>query len=299
MGRIGFVFSGQGDQYPGMGYDLYEKYPQAREIFDMCEELFPELKKLCFKGPEEELIKTINTQPCLFAMELSAFSVLINKGIIPDSLAGFSLGETVAATASGMFDIRDGFRLVCKRAEYMQREADRFDTSMMAVVRLSAEEVEQLCEGYKNIYPVNYNCPGQITVSGLSSEMEAFAVDVKNSGGRAIPLKVKGGFHTPFMNKAAADFKKEVMETDIRNRKYILYSDVTAVPYKNDVAELLSLQICMPVKWEQIIRNMINDGVDTFIEIGPGRTLTNMIKKTDETVKAVTVYDYLKEVEAG
>ena len=297
MGKIAFVFSGQGDQFPGMGKDLYEKYPVAKKIYDLCDEIRPGTSDQCFNGTEEELKETKNTQPCLYAMELAAASVLMEKGITPDVVAGFSLGEVVAATVSGAFDNETGFRLVCKRGELMQSEAEKMDTSMAAVVKLTPEQVRAVCSKYSDVYPVNFNCPGQITVSGLSSQMTAFFVDVKAAGGRAIPLKVKGAFHSPFMKAAAESFAEELKKAEVKERSITLYSNMTAEPYADDVVGLLSSQICSPVQWETIIRNMVSDGVDTFIEIGPGKTLTNMIQKISTDVKAVNITEYLAKVE--
>lgn len=297
MGKIAFVFSGQGDQYPGMGKELAEKYPVAAQIYGLCDELRPGTSTQCFEGTEDELKETKNTQPCLFAMELAAASVLKEKNVVPDAVAGFSLGEVVAATFSGIFDNETGFRLVCKRGELMQREAEKFDTSMAAVVKLTPEQVQEVCDKYSDVYPVNFNCPGQITVSGLSSQMADFFTDVKASGGRAIPLKVKGAFHSPFMKEASEAFAEELAGAEIKGRTVTLYSNMTAEPYTEDVAGLLSKQICSPVQWEKIIRNMIAEGIDTFIEIGPGKTLSNMIKKINTDVKAVSVAEYLAEVE--
>lgn len=298
MGKIAFVFSGQGDQFPGMGKDFYEKYPIAAKVYDMCENQRPGTLVQCFEGSEDELKETKNTQPCLFAMELAASSVLLEKGITPSAVAGFSLGEVVAATVSGIFDNETGFRLVCKRGELMQCEAERFDTSMAAVIKMTPEQVREICEKYSDVYPVNFNCPGQITVSGLSSQMAEFFADVKTAGGRAIPLKVKGAFHSPFMKEAANAFAKELAQAEIKKKTVTLYSNMTAEPYTDDVVGMLSKQIESPVLWEKIIRNMIDDGIDTFIEIGPGKTLTNMIKKINLDVKAVSVSEYLAEVEA-
>lgn len=297
MGKVAFVFSGQGDQFPGMGKDLYEKYPVAKKIYDLCDEIRPGTSDQCFNGTEEELKETKNTQPCLYAMELAAASVLMEKGITPDVVAGFSLGEVVAATVSGAFDNETGFRLVCKRGELMQSEAEKMDTSMAAVVKLTPEQVRAVCSKYSDVYPVNFNCPGQITVSGLSSQMIAFFVDVKAAGGRAIPLKVKGAFHSPFMKAAAESFAEELKKAEVKERSITLYSNMTAEPYADDVVGLLSSQICSPVQWETIIRNMVSDGVDTFIEIGPGKTLTNMIQKISTDVKAVNITEYLAKVE--
>ena len=297
MGKIAFVFSGQGDQFPGMGKDLADKYPSAKSVFDMCDGIRPGTSEQCFNGTEEELKETKNTQPCLFAMELAAANVLFDKGVKPEALAGFSLGEVTAATAAGIFDNETGFRLVCKRGELMQTEAEKFDTSMAAVVKLTPEQVQDVCAKYSDVYPVNFNCPGQITVSGLASQMKDFSADVKAAGGRALPLKLKGAFHSPFMNAASEAFSVELENAKINKGNITLYSDLTSMPYTDDVAEILSKQICSPVLWEKIVRNMIADGFDTFIEIGPGRTLTNMIKKISADVKAQTVEEYLSEVE--
>lgn len=297
MGKIAFVFSGQGDQYPGMGKELAEKYPAAAEVFAVCDSIRPGTSKQCFSGTEEELKETANTQPCLFAMELAAAKVLDQKGVKPDAVAGFSLGEVTAVTFAGLVDEKTGFSLVCRRGELMQREAEKFDTSMAAVVKLSDSQVEEICSKYEQIYPVNFNCPGQVTVSGLSKHMPQFFAEVKTAGGRAIPLKVKGAFHSPFMNAASADFKKELEKTKFGEPEIAVYSDMTAEVYGDNPVELLSGQICSPVRWEKVIRSMIESGVDTFIEIGPGATLTNMIKKISGEVKAVTVTDYLKEAE--
>ena len=306
MGKIAFVFSGQGDQFPGMGKDLYEKYPAARKIYDLCDGIRPGTSVQCFHGTEDELKETKNTQPCLFAMELAAANVLMEnlmeKGLAPDAAAGFSLGEVTAAAVTGAFDNETGFRLVCKRGELMQKEAKKFDTFMAAVVKLTPGQVQEVCGKYSDVYPVNFNCPGQITVSGLASQMKDFTADVRAAGGRAraaggraLPLKVKGAFHSPFMKEAAEAFAGELAKAKVNKPGIPLYSNRTGEPYGDDVADLLSSQICSPVQWETIIRNMIAAGVDTFIEIGPGKTLTNMIRKISKDVKAVNVSEYLAE----
>ena len=296
MGKVAFVFSGQGDQYPGMGKDLAQKNSAAAEIFGMCDRIRPGTSIQCFEGTAQELMETKNTQPCLFAMELAAAAVLQANGITPDAVAGFSLGEIVAATTVGVFDPETGFRLVCRRGQLMQHEAEQFDTAMAAVVKLDVEQVQQICARFPQIYPVNFNCPGNITVSGLASQMPEFSDAVKAAGGRALPLKVKGAFHSPFMKNAAEAFAEVLDSADIQRNSIPLYSNLTALPYGDDVAQLLSQQICSPVRWEELIRNMIADGIDTFIEVGPGKTLTNMIKKIDPSVSARTVSEVLEEL---
>ena len=295
MGRIAFVFSGQGDQYPGMGKELCDAYGAAADVFQMCEAIRPGTVRQCFEGTTEELKETKNTQPCLFAMELAAAEVLMDKGIMPNAVAGFSLGEVVAATVASVFDRETGFKLVCKRGELMQAEAEKYDTAMAAVVTLTAQRVNEIAEKYSDIYPVNFNCPGNITVSGLAEQMTAFSTDVKAAGGRALPLKVKGAFHSPFMAEAATAFGAELEKVKLCRPRFPMYSNVTAQPYSGDPADLLAEQIKSPVQWESIIRNMIVSGIDTFIEIGPGKTLTNMIKKIDMNVKVCTFTEYMEE----
>lgn len=295
MGKIAFVFSGQGDQYPGMGKELYEACGEAKAVFDLCDQLRPGTVKQCFEGTAEELAQTANTQPCLFAMELAAAEALLATGLRPDAAAGFSLGEVTAATVAGCFDRETGFRLVCKRGQLMQEEAQKHETAMAAVVKLSADTVNALCADFPDLYPVNFNCPGNITVSGLASQMPLFSAAVKAAGGRALPLKVKGAFHSPFMQRASERFAAELEAAGMVKPRLALYSNVTAAVYGEDRAALLAKQIASPVQWETLIRNMIASGIDTFIEIGPGKTLTNMIKKIDPTVTAIPVTDYLKE----
>lgn len=285
MGKIAFVFSGQGDQFPGMGKQLCEQYGTAAEVFSLCDSLREGTSRQCFEGSEDELKETKNTQPCLFAVEMAAFKVLQEKGIKPDMVAGFSLGEVVALTAAEKLTLEDGFKLVCRRGELMQSAAEKFDTSMAAVVKLTNEKVEELCSAYSQVYPVNYNCPGQVSVAGLTEQMPQFSADVKAAGGRAIPLKVKGAFHSPFMNGAAESFAEVLEGVTFAKGETQVYSDVTAQPYEGDERELLSKQICSPVKFEKIVRNMIEQGADTFVEIGPGKTLINMIKKISADVK--------------
>lgn len=291
MGKIAFVFSGQGGQYTGMGRKLRDSSPKAAEVFKMADGIRPGTSEQCFSAEAAELTVTKNTQPCIFAVELAAAAALREAGVSCDMTAGFSLGEISALTYSGAVSLEEGFRLVCRRGELMQEDAEKVDSAMAAVIKLTPEEVEKLCAGYEHVYPVNYNCPGQVAVAGLKDELEGFSRDVKAAGGRAIPIKVGGGFHSPFMAEAAERFLETLKGYEIKEPEVALYSDYTGKPYAGDYRELLSKQICSPVRWQTVIENMIKEGVDTFIELGPGKTLCGLIKKTDSGVRTLHVED--------
>lgn len=291
MGRIAFVFPGQGAQYTGMGRELAEGFPAAAEVFRLVDQLRPGTSEQCFSGSEELLRETKITQPCMFAVELAAAAALTEAGITPDVAAGFSLGEISALSFTGIVDLSTSFELVCKRGALMQEAAEQADTAMVAVVRLDNETVERVCAEFDGVYPVNYNCPGQVSVAGLREKMADFSAAVKSAGGRAIPLKVSGGFHSPFMAQAAERFGGELEKVTFRQPKMPLYSNCTGLPYGDEVKELLAKQICSPVRWESIVRHMIESGVDTFIEVGPGNTLSGLISKIDKNVRTFGVSD--------
>ncbi len=291
MGKIAFVFSGQGAQYPGMGKELYENKNVCKEVFDKAETVNPGLIKMCFEGTEADLAQTKNTQPCMFTMELAAAAALKAEGIVPDAVAGFSLGELAAFTYAGCVSFEEGLELVSARGELMQEDAQKVDSGMAAVVKLSSDVVDALCNKYPHVYPVNYNGPTQITVAGLKDELAEFSKDVKEAGGRALPLKVGGGFHSEFVKTASESFGEKLSDYDIKNTEITMYSDYTGRPYEGDYKELLTKQICNPVRWQTIVEDMIANGFDTFVEIGPGKTLCGLISKINSEVKVLHVED--------
>jgi len=297
MGKIAFVFPGQGAQYVGMGKSLFAHSLAAKAVFDVAESLRPGTLSLCFEGTEEALAETRNTQPCLFACELAAAAALTDAGISPDMVAGFSLGEVAALAFSGVVSLEDGFTLVAQRGALMQADAERIDSAMAAVLKLEPAQIEALCAQFTQVHPVNYNCPGQITVACLREELAPFSAAVKAAGGRALPLKVRGGFHSVFMAEAASQFAALLKNFTMEAPRIPLYSNFTGARYSGDFVDLLAQQIKNPVRWETIVRNMIAEGVSTFFEVGPGNVLSGLIKKIDPTVHTFSVSTY-EELEA-
>ncbi len=291
MDKIAFVFSGQGAQYPGMGKELYEVSPAARAVFDCAESICPGTRKQCFEGTQEELSVTINTQPCMFCMDLAAAQAVRELGIMPDAVAGFSLGEVAALTFAQAFDLETGFKLVCKRAALMQEAAEKHEGAMVAVLKLSGEEVQKLCAGRESTYPVNYNSSAQTVVALAKSELEGFCAAVKQQGGRAVPLAVSGGFHSPFMEEAAEGLLRELQSVDVKKPVLPVYANSTAKPYEDEIRTVLAAQVNHPVYWQNTIENMAADGITVFIEVGAGKTLSGLTKKIIPDARILNVED--------
>lgn len=283
MAMIGIIFPGQGAQYPGMGEKLYEAYPEVRELYENAEKIFPGITEISFHGTADDLKKTANTQPALYLAELSAAIILKKHGIEASALAGFSLGEIPALSFGGAFNYIEGFRIVCKRGEFMNADPG-VETAMAAVLKLDSETVEKICKAHSNLYPVNYNCPGQITVSGTKEALAEAKAEFTEAGGRVVPLAVSGAFHSPFMDGASVEFGKFLAECEIGSPETKVYANKTAAPYEN-VVETMQSQINHPVLWEKTLLAMAEDGIDTFIEVGPGQTLSKFVQKTVPTAK--------------
>ena len=289
MGKIALIFSGQGAQYSGMGKELYDASPAAKAVYDMADNVREGTSKQCFEGTTEELCKTVNTQPCVFTADLAAAYALVEKGIKPDCVAGFSLGEIAALAFSKMLSDEEAFKLVCKRGELMDKAATENPGAMAAVMKLTPQQVEEICSKFDKTYPVNYNSPAQTVVATTSENADKFCEAVKEAGGRAKLLAVSGAFHSPFMAEAADGLAEYMENVDFSQPETVIYSDVTAKPYEGDYKALVKAQVESPVKWQTIVENMVADGVDTFIEVGVGKTLTGLVKRINGDVKAFKV----------
>lgn len=288
MASIVFMFAGQGAQYPGMGRELYETSPAAKAIFDRAEEIRPGTIDMCFNGPAEALNRTINTQPCLFAMDYACAAAAVEAGIKPDFCAGFSLGEVAAAGFAGIMDFDQAFRFVIRRAEEMQKCSERVQGAMGAVLRLTAEKVEEICREFPNqSYPVNYNCPGQTVVACRADCFDAISERIAAEKGRMMRLKVSGAFHTPWMAEASEKLAEYLSAQPLNAPENPLYANVNAQPYGENAAELLAKQVCSPVRWQQTIENLRE--ADYFIELGAGKTLSGLVKKTLTDAKVFNI----------
>ena len=287
MSKIAFVFSGQGAQAPGMGKELYDCSPAAKAVFDLADGIRPGTSQQCFEGTQEELNVTINTQPCLFACDLAAAKAAQERGIQPDCAAGFSLGEAAAVAFSGMLTEAEAFSMVCKRAELMNEAAQKNPGAMAAVMKLSPQQVETLCGPIENAWPVNYNSPKQTVVAASADTIDQVVEAASAQRGRAVKLAVSGAFHSPLMHSAADGLREYLASVSLREERLPVYANLTAGPYGEDKKETMAAQCENPVRWQKTIENMIANGVDTFIEVGVGKTLAGLIKKINPEV---TVY---------
>ena len=291
MGKVAFVFSGQGAQHVGMAKDFYENIPSVKALFDAAEANRPGTLAQMFEGDGTELKQTQNTQPCLYLTDLAAAMALAENGVTPEGLAGFSLGEIPALALGGAYSKEDGFVIAQKRGAAMAKAGEGQDVSMMACVKLPVEQVEELAKPYDKVFPVNYNSPVQLVCSGDKTQLEALAADIKAAKGRGLMLAVSGAFHSPYMTPAVEPFGKELEHFDIRLPEIPVYANFTASPYEGDPKKLMLEQINHPVQWVGLIRRMAADGFDTFVECGVGNTLQKLISQILPEAKVLRVED--------
>jgi [acyl-carrier-protein] S-malonyltransferase len=291
MDKVAFVFAGQGAQAPGMGADLYAGCEIVRPVMDRAEALRPGTLKMCFEGPADALADTINAQPCLFLIDYVC-ALAAGQFIKPDACAGFSLGEMAAAAYSGLLAFEEAFHLVIRRAEMMQACARRHPGAMFAVVKLSAQQVVEICRSIPNAHPVNFNGPGQTVVACAQGCADDLQRAVRGAGGRAIKLRLSGAFHSPFMEEASRGMELALKGANFLPPAVSIYANLTAQPYAaGQEAQTMARQIASPVRWQQTIENMIRAGVGTFVELGPGGVLSGLIKKIEPQAATYCVSD--------
>lgn len=284
-----YVFPGQGSQFSGMGKDLYENDAQARQMFDEANQILGfNITDVMFAGSDEELRQTKVTQPAIFLHSVILAKVLGAK-FTPDMVAGHSLGEFSALVSAGAMSFADGVRLVSHRAQAMQRACELAPSTMAAIVGLDDATVEQVCAEVEGVVPANYNCPGQLVISGSVEGIDkACAILTEKGAKRAIKLAVSGAFHSPFMEPARAELAKAIEETNFNAPVCPVYQNVTAKA-ETDPATIkknLVAQLTSSVRWTQTMQNMIAAGATEFVEVGPGKVLQGLIRKTSRDVKA-------------
>ena len=281
-----YVFPGQGSQFSGMGKDLYENNEIAKSLFDKADEIlgFP-ITQIMFTGSDEELKQTKVTQPAVFLHSVILAKVL---GVNPDAVAGHSLGEFSALVVAGALSFEDGLRLVAKRAMAMQKCCENHPGGMAAILGLDDSTIEQICDSIDGVVvAANYNCPGQLVISGANEAVDAACVKLKEAGARrALRLPVGGAFHSPLMEAARAELEQAIAEVEFHTPTCPIYQNVDAMPQTEPeiIKANIIAQLTAPVRWTQIAKNMIADGYNNFTELGPGAVLQGMIKKVSTEV---------------
>lgn len=286
-----FVFPGQGSQFPGMGKELYDNSEVAKELFEKANEILGfRITDIMFEGTAEQLRQTNVTQPAVFLHSVVLAKVL---GIIPDAVAGHSLGEFSALVASGALTFEDGLTLVAKRAAAMQSACQAEEGSMAAVLALDDDTIERVCEQCDGVVvAANYNCPGQVVISGAAEVVKVACKEMKAAGAkRALPLPVGGAFHSPLMESARVELEKAISEAEFSTPLCPIYQNVDAKPYTDpeQIKKNLIAQLTAPVRWRQSVEQMIEDGATSFTEVGCGTVLQGLISKINSNVEVNSV----------
>jgi [acyl-carrier-protein] S-malonyltransferase len=298
MGKIAFMFPGQASQYPGMGKELAENFPEARAVFDEADQALGfSLSQMCFAGSEENLKQTANTQPAILTCSVAVQRVLAKKGVTPDFVAGHSLGEYSALVATGALKFSDAVTLVRKRGTYMQEAIPAGEGAMAAIMGLSPAVVTDACKRAAEsevCSPANLNSPEQTVISGHAGAVKR-AVEIASQQGakRAVVLAVSAPFHCALMMPAQERLEKDLRKTDFSNLQVPLVTNVDAdtITKGEEAREALIRQVTMPVRWQDSMRLLIDEGVNTFVEVGPGRVLVGLLRQIERSVSALNVED--------
>jgi [acyl-carrier-protein] S-malonyltransferase len=298
MKQFAFIFPGQGSQYIGMGKELYDNFRVAREVFEEADDtLRLSISGLCFKGPEEELRLTENTQPAVLTTSIAALKVLqAERGLSPQLTAGHSLGEYSSLVSSGALSFTDAVKIVRLRGKFMQEAVPVGEGAMAAIFGMEREEIEKLCEEVSSedvLSPANFNCPGQIVISGHTKAVERAIEKVKQRGKKAILLPVSAPFHSPLMKPAGSRLEGAMEGIAIRDLEVPIVTNVEAEANtsKDRVKPLLVAQVSSPVRWEESMRRMIKEGIERVLEIGPGKVLSGLMRRIDPNVEIMNLED--------
>lgn len=293
MGKTAVIFPGQGAQYVGMAKDFYDNFEDSKKVFDEADDVLDiELKKICFEE-NDDINKTEYTQPAMVAAEVAIYEHLKNAGLKADVFAGLSLGEYSALVAAGAMTLADGIKTVRRRGILMQNEVPLGMGGMAAVIAMDADKIAEICENTPGkVQIANYNCPGQIVISGEAEAVKAASAALAEAGAkRVIPLNVSGPFHSQMLVPAGEKLYDFLQGVDVAEgfAPYYCNADAEEITDAAKVKELLKRQVYSSVRWQQTIENMIADGVDTFIAVGPGKTLTGFMKKINREVKSINI----------
>ena len=293
MGKTAVIFPGQGAQYVGMAKDFYDSFEDSKKVFDEADDVLDiELKKICFEE-NDDINKTEYTQPAMVAAEVAIYEHLKNAGLKADVFAGLSLGEYSALVAAGAMTLADGIKTVRRRGILMQNEVPLGMGGMASVIAMDADKIAEICENTPGkVQIANYNCPGQIVISGEAEAVKAASAALAEAGAkRVIPLNVSGPFHSQMLVPAGEKLYDFLQGVDVAEgfAPYYCNADAEEITDAAKVKELLKRQVYSSVRWQQTIENMIADGVDTFIEVGPGKTLTGFMKKINREVKSINI----------
>jgi len=297
MSKLAFIFPGQASQYVGMGWDLYEDFETARRIYDQTDRLVAfDLKSLSFEGPEERLTQTQYTQPAVFVHSVAAAELLQERGVMPDVVAGHSLGEYPSLVTAGVLRFEDALRAVCARATLMQEAGEQHPGTMAAVLGLSDEAVRTICEAASReedgVCPANFNAPGQVVVSGTLSAVHRAMEQAKEAGAkRVIKLSVGGAFHSPLMHWVGRKMEEVLSGIAFSPARIPLVDNVTAdvVQAPDEIRDLLVRQLTHPVLWVASMRKLISMGIGTVAEVGPGKVLQGLMRRIDRSVRTLGV----------